>query len=170
MSELSAPLSRAEIESALRGLTAGDQTALMKAAQHWAKLRRIPFDPDDLIQETICRALDGRRPWPRDRRAIEFLTGVIKSIAWEWKGLHDEEIELGDEGAGERGVLAKIDLERIIALFDDDPIAQKMLVGMADGTRGEDIARAVGLSPTEYESKRKKIRRRIEKFIEKLKT
>jgi|SRR5258708_4228058 RNA polymerase sigma-70 factor (ECF subfamily) len=170
MSELSAPLSRAEIESALRGLTAGEQTALMKAAQHWAKLRRIPFDPDDLIQETICRVLDGRRPWPRDRRAIEFLTGVIKSIAWEWKGLHDEEIELGDEGAGERGVLAKIDLERIIALFDDDPIAQKMLVGMADGTRGEDIARAVGLSPTEYESKRKKIRRRIEKFIEKLKT
>jgi RNA polymerase sigma-70 factor (ECF subfamily) len=170
MSELSAPLSRAEIESALRGLTAGEQTALMKAAQYWAKLRRIPFDPDDLIQETICRVLDGRRPWPRDRRAIEFLTGVIKSIAWEWKGLHDEEIELGDEGAGERGVLAKIDLERIIALFDDDPIAQKMLVGMADGTRGEDIARAVGLSPTEYESKRKKIRRRIEKFIEKLKT
>jgi RNA polymerase sigma-70 factor (ECF subfamily) len=164
MSELPAPLSRAEIESALRGLTAGDQTALMKAAQHWAKLRRIPFDPDDLIQETICRVLDGRRPWPRDRRAIEFLTGVIKSIAWEWKGLHDEEIELGDGGAEERGLLAKIDLKRIIALFDDDPIAQKMLMLMADGTRGENIARAVGLSPTEYESKRKKIRRRIEKL------
>jgi hypothetical protein len=164
MSELPAPPSRAEIKSALRGLTAGDQTALMKAARHWAKLRRIPFDPDDLIQETICRVLDGRRPWPRDRRAIEFLTGVIKSIAWEWKGLHDEEIELGDGGAEERGLLATIDLKRIIALFDDDPIAQKMLMLMADGTRGEDIARAVGLSPTEYESKRKKIRRRIEKL------
>jgi hypothetical protein len=128
------------------------------------QIRRIPFDPDDLIQETICRILDERRPWPRDRRAIEFLAGVIKSIAWEWKGLHDEEIELGDGGAGERGLWAKIDLKRIMTLFNDDPIAQKMLMLMADGTRGEDIARAVGLSPTEYESKRKKIRRRIEKL------
>jgi hypothetical protein len=159
------PLSRAEIESALRGLTAGDKTALMKAAQRWAKIRRIPFDPDDLFQETICRVLDGRRPWPRDRRAIEFLAGVIKSIAWEWKGLHDEEIELGDGGAEERGLLAKIDLKRIVALFDDDPIAQKILMGMADGRRGEDLERASGLSPTEYQSKRKKIYRRIEKLL-----
>jgi len=171
MSELSpaalkpdaAPLSRAEIESALR-LTAGDRTALMKAAQHWAKLRRIPFGPEDLIQETVCRVLDGRRPWPRDRRAIEFLTGVIKSIAWEWRGLHDEEIELGDGGAEERGLLAKIDLKRIIALFDDDLIAQKILIGMADGIRGEHLKEESELSPTEYESKRKKIRRRIEKL------
>jgi hypothetical protein len=37
-------------------------------------------------------------------------------------------------------------------------------MGMADGTRGEDLERASGLSPTEYESKRKKIRRRIEKL------
>ena len=59
---------------------------------------------------------------------------------------------------------AGLDLERIMTLFNDDPIAQKMLMLMADGTRGEDIARAVGLSPTEYESKRKKIRRRIEKL------
>jgi hypothetical protein len=172
MSELSpeavkpdaAPLSRAEIESALRGLTAGDRTAVMKAAQHWAKLRRIPFDPDDLMQETICRVLEGRRPWPRDRRAIEFLTGVIKSIAWEWKGLHDEETELGDGGAGERGLFAMIDLKRIIALFDDDRIAKKILIGIANGTSGEDLGREIGLSPTEYESKRKKIRRRIEKL------
>jgi hypothetical protein len=27
-------------------------------------------------------------------------------------------------------------------MFDDDPIAQKMLMGMADGTRGEDLERA----------------------------
>jgi hypothetical protein len=57
-----------------------------------------------------------------------------------------------------------------MVLFDDDPIAQKILKGMADGARGKDLQQASGLSPTEYESKRKKIRRRIQKFIEKLKT
>ena len=36
---------------------------------------------------------------------------------------------------------------------------------MADGTRGEDLEQASGLSPTEYESKRKKIRRRIDAMI-----
>ena len=57
-----------------------------------------------------------------------------------------------------------IDLERIMVLFDDDPIAQKILKGMEDGARGKDLQQASGLSPTEYESKRKKIRRRIEKL------
>jgi hypothetical protein len=93
------------------------------------------------------------------------LRGVIKSIAWEWKGLRYEETELGDGGAEERGLLAKIDLKRIIALFDDDLIAKKIVIGMMDGTRGEELEQASGLSPTEYESKRKKIRRRIEKLF-----
>jgi RNA polymerase sigma-70 factor (ECF subfamily) len=136
----------------------------MKAAQHWAKLRRIPFDPDDLIQETMCRVLEERRRWPRDRRAIEFLTGVIKSIAWEWKGLHNEEIELGDEGAEERRLFRSTLAKQIVALFDDDPIAKKILMGMAEGKSGEELEQAIGLSLTEYESKRKKIRRRIEKL------
>jgi RNA polymerase sigma-70 factor (ECF subfamily) len=51
-----------------------------------------------------------------------------------------------------------------MALFEDDPIAQEILKLMADGARGDDIRKATGLSPTEYESKRRKIRRRIEKW------
>jgi hypothetical protein len=77
----------------------------------------------------------------------------------------NEEMEVGDEGAAARGIMAKIDLHRIVtSYFDDDPIAQKVLLGMADRARGEDLQEAGGLSPTEYEAKRKKIRRRIEKL------
>jgi hypothetical protein len=68
------------------------------------------------------------------------------------------------EGTEARAIRAKLDVKRIMTYFDDDPIAQKMLMGMADGARGEDLQQASGLSPTEYESKRKKIRRRIEKL------
>jgi len=107
----------------------------------------------------------GRRAWPRDVPATVFLGGVIRSIAWEWKrDLLNEEVEAGDEGAVERGTLAKIDVTKIIALFDDDPVAQEIVIGMMDGARGEELEQASGLSPTEYESKRKKIRRRIEKL------
>jgi hypothetical protein len=64
----------------------------------------------------------------------------------------------------EHSMVAKIDLKQIIPFFDDDPVAQKILLGMAEGGRGEDLQEVSGLSPTEYESKRKKIRRRIEKL------
>jgi hypothetical protein len=118
------------------------------------------------------------REWPRDLEKLRFLAGVIKSIAGDRKRalrqtvLLDEEREVGEarrglmdyEGREAREIRAKLDLKRILSLFDDDPDAQKMLMGMADGIRGEDLARAIGLSPTEYESKRKKIRRRIEKL------
>jgi hypothetical protein len=68
------------------------------------------------------------------------------------------------EGAAARGMRAMLDVKRIMTHFEDDPIAQKMLMGMADGTRGEELRQASGLSTTEYESKLKKIRRRIEKL------
>lgn len=60
--------------------------------------------------------------------------------------------------------LAKIDVMKIIALFDDDPVAQKIVMAMMDGARGEELEQLSGLNSTEYESKRKKIRRRIEKL------
>ena len=159
------PLSRAEIEIAVGRLTAGDQTALILIAKHHARNNRTRYEYEDLVHEAICRVLDGRRAWPRDVPATVFLGGVIRSIAWEWKrDLLNEEVEAGDEGAVERGTLAKIDVKKIIALFDDDPIAQEIVIGMMDGARGEELEQASGLSPTEYESKRKKIRRRIEKL------
>jgi hypothetical protein len=159
-----APLSEAELRNEINRLTAGERTKLIKIARHYARVG-INFEPHDLVQEAICRVLDGRRVWPRDLPAIRFLAGVIKSIASEWKtDFVNKEIEAGDEGAEVRGTLAMIDVKRIIAFFDEDPIAQKLLIGMADGTRGEDLERASGLSPTQYESKRKKIRRRIEKL------
>ena len=60
--------------------------------------------------------------------------------------------------------IAKIDALKIVMLFDDDPVAQKIVVGMMEGARGEELEQASGLDKTEYESKRKKIRRRIEKL------
>ena len=94
-----------------------------------------------------------------------FSLEVSSEALREWKrDFLNEEVEAGDEGAVERGTLAKIDVTKIIALFDDDPIAQGIVIGMMDGARGEELEQASGLSPTEYESKRKKIRRRIEKL------
>jgi DNA-directed RNA polymerase specialized sigma24 family protein len=181
MSELS-PLSEAEVRSEINSLTAGEQTKLIKIAGYYARIE----GPDDLVQEAICRVLERKRVWPRGLEKLGFLAGVIKSIAGDRKRaldrksaalveLNREEMErikkvVGDKEAEERVAADEMDLERVMVLFDDDPIAQKILKGMADGARGKDLQQASGLSRMEYESKRTKIRRRIDKFIEKLKT
>jgi DNA-directed RNA polymerase specialized sigma24 family protein len=174
------PLSEAEVRSEISSLTAGERTKLIKTASYYGKGRISFEEPDDLVHEAICRVLAGERKWPRDLEKLRFLAGVIKSIAGDRKReqalkrtvLLNEEREVGEarrglmdyEGTEARGIRAKLDVKRIMTHFDDDPTAQKMLMDMADGTRGEDLEQASGLSPTEYESKRKKIRRRIEKL------
>ena len=185
MSELSIaaaspPLSETEIRREISSLTPGERTRLIKIASYYG---RISFEePDELVQEAIYRVLAGMREWPRDLEKLGFLAGVIKSIAGDRKRalrqalkrtvLLNEEREVGEarrglmdyEGTEARGIRAKLDVKRIMTLFDDDPIAQKIVMGMVDGARGEELEQASGLSPTEYESKRKKIRRRIEKL------
>jgi RNA polymerase sigma-70 factor (ECF subfamily) len=169
-------LTAAEQTALINSLTAAEQTALMKIAKHYAKAAfglhhakefasLLKEATENLVNDAICRVLDGRRAWPREVPSTVFLGGVIGSIAWEWKSdLPNQEIDTGDEGAGARGTLAKIDVMKIIALFDDDPVAQKIVMAMMDGARGEELEQLSGLNLTEYESKRKKIRRRIEKL------
>jgi len=49
-------------------------------------------------------------------------------------------------------------------LFADDPAAQAIVRGMLDGARGQELQALSGLGKIDYESKRTKIRRRIEKL------
>ena len=66
----------------------------------------------------------------------------------------------------ERNANAAIDAAKIVALFDDDPVARNMVAAMMDGARGEELQAISGLGKVAYESKRTKIRRRIEKFFD----
>jgi hypothetical protein len=66
----------------------------------------------------------------------------------------------------ERNANAAIDAAKIVALFDDDPFARNMVAAMMDGARGEELQAISRLGKVAYESKRTKIRRRIEKFFD----
>jgi len=133
----------------------------MKIAAKYAKL--TPYEAEDLLQEAKLRALGERRKWPRGLPATTFFWGVMRSIAWEWKRKDDRlDEDIGDKGAGEGTILGGIHAMEIIKAFDDDPIAKTILLAMRAGSRGEELLKLSGLSPTDYESKRRKIRRRIE--------
>jgi DNA-directed RNA polymerase specialized sigma24 family protein len=158
-----ATLSPAEAGAAIRALTAADKIALMKIARLYAK--KTPYDHEDLLQEAMCRVLSGARAWPRGLEALPFLWGVVRSIAWEWRNETPDAMPDGADPAGEeRRAIAGLDVAKIIALFDDDPAAQSIVRGMMEGARGAELQEASGLDKTDYESKRTKIRRRIEKL------
>ena len=158
-----AALSQAELIAIIQALGDKDKIALMKIARLYA--RRTPFDHDDLLQEAICRVLSGKRVWARSTPIRSFLAGVIRSIAWEWKNEpHQAVVDAPDPRYGESPMMASIDSARIVAMFADDPAAQKIVLEMMVGGRGEELQRSSGLGKVEYESKRKKIRRRIEKL------
>jgi DNA-directed RNA polymerase specialized sigma24 family protein len=158
-----ATLSRTEAAEAVRSLAVADKIALMKIARLYAG--KTPYDHEDLLQEAICRVLGGARLWPRNVPALSFLWGVVRSIAWEWKTqLLDAEPEGADPDAEERRAVAALDVVKIVALFDDDPVAQRIVRGMMEGARGQELQELSGLDRTDYESKRTKIRRRVEKL------
>jgi hypothetical protein len=55
--------------------------------------------------------------------------------------------------------------QKIIDLFVGDTEAQVIVEGMMEGVRGEDLRSLTDLDQTAYQSKRRQIRRKIEKLI-----
>ena len=158
-----AVLTPAEAGAAIRALSVADKAALMKLARLYA--RKTPYDHEDLLQEAMCRVLAGARVWPRHVAALPFLWGVVRSIAWEWKKeMVERDSDTTDFAGEERRVIASLDVVKVLALFDDDPAAKIIVRGMMEGARGQELQDMCGLDKTNYESKRTKIRRRIEKL------
>jgi len=152
-----------EARQALASLQDADKSALMKVAKIYARTRQTRYDHDDLLHEAIARTLEGSRKWPIGVPFVAFICGVMRGIAWDWRNTavaaEVEELAAGGEGS----VSAGIDAKKLIALFADDPIAQQLVIGMMEGARGEELWESTGIKKVDYESKRKKIRRRIEK-------
>lgn len=156
----------AEARDAISALSQGEQAALLKIARVYARTRMLRYGYEDLFQEAVTRILEGTRRWPIGVPFMAFMCATMRGIAWDWRGESQDsnpgenEAAVGDEG----NAIAKIDAQKLAALFADDAAAQKLIVGMMEDARGEDLWEPLGLTKTEYESKRRKIRRRIERL------
>jgi RNA polymerase sigma-70 factor (ECF subfamily) len=126
----------------------------------------------DLLQEAFARVLNGSRHRPPDVPIDVFMTGVMRSIRAEyWRrksqlnaALFRHAIEDGASEAvpdPERAILALEALDEIGALFAADPVATRILTGLADGLSAVEIRMKHGLSNTAYDSARKRIRRTL---------
>jgi hypothetical protein len=152
-----------EASQAIRSLSAEHKTLLVKIAKAYAWKTRYGYE--DLIQEALTRVLEGKRAWPRKLPIVVFLRGVMRSIASDWAPESlDDSVEVDDIGFVNHAAAARIDAQKMLSLFDDDPIAGKIFVAMLEGAKGEELRAVSGLAPRDYETKRTKMRRRIEKW------
>lgn len=140
--------------------------------------RGLPPDVDweDLLQEALTRVLVGTRATPADVPAVAFIAGVMRSLRTEHRRRFlramretlaeskpgGREVDVRDESPLPDRVLgARQELARIRALFADDPVALGILSGLAEGLEPEAIRQALGLSPTAYDSARRRMRRAL---------
>lgn len=174
-------LSREEIEQAIRTLPEAGMVRLRRIATACCPGR--PQDAKDLLQEAFARALSGSRKCPRHVDVVRFLAEAMHSIssdAAKERQRHPElqavslfasdgmlaldppdcsanaEQQLASDGEVKRITRA------IVALFDDDPVAQVMVEGIMEDMEGEQLRELAGLTKLAFASKRRLIRRRIE--------
>lgn len=124
----------------------------------------------DLLQEAFARVLNGTRRRPPDVPIDVFMTGVMRSIRAEYRRRQWQlrlamsrgvDSELDTSADPERSVVAQQELEALGELFADDPIVTHIMTGLGDGLSAEEIRIKYGLTNTEYDSARKRMRRAL---------
>lgn len=177
----SSTLSVTEITEAISSLAIEDWLRLRKVANRCSFGR---IDPDDLLQEAFANALEGRRKCPRDIDVVRFLAEAIRSLASsQFKSLSrspelhiisrrtgDEEPEVdfpSETPNADQELISKQESaaihSAILSLFADDEIARLIVEGDMEGMEASELYELTGLDNKAYATKRRLIRRRIDK-------
>lgn len=149
-----------------------------------ARLHARGLPPDvtweDLLQEALTRVLLGSRQRPEGVAMVAFIAEIMRSLRSEhWRRVLREsaghgtlridherddsgDLVLPDPKPGpERTLIARQALLAIQRLFADDPIALKIITGLGEGLSAEQIRASAGLSRTNYDSARRRMRRTL---------
>jgi DNA-directed RNA polymerase specialized sigma24 family protein len=167
----------ADIARAIHALADADLVRLKTLAQLWARGLPAGVSWADVLHEAIVRALDGSRKWPPDVPIVAFISGIMRSICDDhWRRarreaevlVHDDELaDVCASGEGvkwplpERIVAAAQSLAAIDRLFAADPLALKIIAGLAEGLTPPEICKRYGMSEREYDTTRKRMRRAL---------
>ena len=172
-----------EFKDAFYRLDEADYLRLVQAVAVSARIARM--EPVELLQEAVTRVMEGRRRWPRDLSLAAFLVGAARSVASGEKRYrergevrspvsvygrdgnvehHGEEESHSPEDeviAEEQTSIIEAEME---ALFADDIAAWTIYSGYLDGLKGEELRREADLGPTEFATKRRLVRRRLNNY------
>ena len=168
----------ADAASAIEALSETDLVRLKALAQLWSRGLPGGLGWADVLHEAIVRVLDGSRVWPFGVPILAFLSGVMRSICHDyWRRARHEQrmlVSRDDESQAasstepvdevsdpERVAVAVAGLAEVFRLFAGDPVALKIIDGMANGLVAKDICRAYGISALDYDTARRRMRRTL---------
>jgi DNA-directed RNA polymerase specialized sigma24 family protein len=132
--------------------------------------RGLPADIGwaDLLQEAFARVLGGSRRQPEGLSMVVFVAGVMRSLKSEhWRRAGRElryqtshEADPPDPVPDPERIMAALqELAAIDRLFADDLVVLQIIAGIGEGLSAAQIRTALGISATEYDSARKRMRR-----------
>lgn len=183
-----------QIEQALQALTEADWMKLRGFAS--ALLWKTGVDDrDELLNETIQRLADGDRNWPTNIPFVPFMLNAMRSVADGLRGLKsqtsvslassltDPEDSFGDDPMDrfasdfptpEEALIidearkeASAALQRIRNHFAGDSDVETILMGIEEEDKPEVVRQAFGMSLTQYETGRKRLRRGLARLFPK---
>jgi DNA-directed RNA polymerase specialized sigma24 family protein len=168
-----------EIRATIEAFTDLDWQRVRKAAAYWA--RAYGVDAEDVMQDALERAVDGSRQCPRDISIFKFLSGAMRSISGDERKAQTRRAEIhlvaedgslvvdpiddrpnAAESAQSREAAEGIK-QAVLGLFEDDLAAQTIVEGDMDGIEGEELRDLTGLDAKAFASKRRFVRRRIDR-------
>lgn len=161
-------LSREELDAAIKGLSNVDVLRLKKIAMQYTG--NHDMEAEELLGEAVLRTLSGgRKTCPRDLPIVNFLAGVISSITeYERKKKRNaggvvniDDCERNDSGSTpEDDVLEKQLFKQLESFFDEDEEILLLLLFLNDGFSPPEIQHDVGWSETQYNTIRRRMRRK----------
>lgn len=167
-------LSVQEFEAGFVALSPADRIRLRKLALHFA---RCGGDADDLLQEALTRALEGRRRCPRRVSIVQFIGGIVSSLSSEMiethmKGLRPLPLPDGavdgwahDGPSPEQEIVSRIDggdvLSKVQASVDGDEECGMLLEGIYDGMKGIELQELLGLDGKGLATVQRRLQRKI---------
>jgi DNA-directed RNA polymerase specialized sigma24 family protein len=163
-----------DVARAINALSDVDLVRLKALARLWSRGLPDGLGWADVLNEAIVRVLDGSRAWPSGVPLLAFLSGVMRSICDDhWRRTRREALRrhgdvadldafVGDDAPDpERTLAAAQALAEVHLLFAGDPTALKIVAALAEGLTASEICRLHGLEERDYDTARKRIRRRL---------
>lgn len=165
-----------EVREQLSNLTDAELTKLQKIAQSY--IFDYNLNTEDLLFITFEKVYDGSRNWPKNLKVLKFFQNTMQSVLDnELKKVKEELLlnspnedgeepinSIPDNSAGiENKIITEQEIDNIFSLFNDDKIAKELIEGRMENLNKKELLELLNLTDVEYESKLKKIRRRISK-------
>lgn len=125
---------------------------LLQKSRNWCIRNNRAGDEEDVLQETVMRVMKseitGTRQWPKGVALMDFLSGVMRSIASGrpkigFRKNSDKDIEAAKDVASsctqEGQLFEKEFMARFMALFEDDDDAQLYILALQEGQTKSEI-------------------------------